>query len=186
MKRAFVFIDGNNFYFKLKELTSRLNDRFSLLDFDFRMFSKWLVQPNQPIEIRYYLGVVSRRKNDNKSEELYANQQRLFRKLQKQNIIIVLGQLIRHPDKTYHEKGVDVRLAVEMIRFARENKYDIAYLVSSDTDLVAAVEEVQAIGKIVQYVGIPKGQSFGLSSVAKDVRLLRPEEIKQFFPQSLI
>ena len=59
MKRAFVFIDGNNFYFKLKELTSRLNDRFSLLDFDFRMFSKWLVQPNQPIEIRYYLNVMA-------------------------------------------------------------------------------------------------------------------------------
>jgi len=70
-----------------------------------------------------------------------------------------------------------------MIKFARENKYDIAYLVSSDTDLVAAIEEVQAFGKMVQYVGIPKGQSYGLSSVADDVRLLRLEEIEQFFPK---
>lgn len=186
MKKAFVFIDGNNFYFKLKELTSRLDSKFSLLNFNFKAFSEWLVKPNELREIRYYLGVISRRKNDNKSEELYANQQRLFRKLQKQNIIITLSQLIRHPDKTYHEKGVDVRLAVEMIRFAREDKYDQAYLVSSDTDLVAAVEEAQRFGKTVQYVGIPKGQSFGLSKVADDVRLLRPEEIQQFFPQSLI
>jgi len=186
MKRAFVFIDGNNFYFKLKELISKLNGRYSLLDFNFRKFAEWLIEPNKLKEIHYYLGVVSRRKDDNKSEELYANQQKLFRKLQKQNIIITLGQLIRHPDKTYHEKGVDVRLAVEMIRFAREDKYDIAYLVSSDTDLVAAVEEVKSIGKTVQYVGIPKGQSFGLSKVADDVRLLRPEEIKQFLPKSLI
>lgn len=73
-----------------------------------------------------------------------------------------------------------------MIKFARENKYDIAYLVSSDTDLVAAIEEVQSIGKTVQYVGVPKGQSYGLSSVSDDVRLLRPEEIKQFFPKVLI
>lgn len=43
----------------------------------------------------------------------------------------------------FHEKGVDVRLAVEMIRFARSDKYDIAYLLSSDTDLVAAVEDIQ-------------------------------------------
>lgn len=186
MKKAFVFIDGGNFYFKLKDLTSRLDGKYSLLDFNFKKFVEWLVQPNELIEVRYYLGVVSRRKNDSKSEELYSNQQRLFRRLQQQNIIITLGQLIRHPDKTYHEKGVDVRLAVEMIRFARRNKYDIAYLVSSDTDLVAAVEEVQSIGKTVQYIGIPKGQSYGLSSVADDVRLLRPEEIKQFLTESLM
>ena len=53
-----------------------------------------------------------------------------------------------------------MRLAVEMIRFARRNKYDIAYLVSSDTDLVAAVEEVQSIGKTVQYVSCIMHLSF--------------------------
>lgn len=181
MKRALVFIDGNNFYFKLKELTSRLDSSFSLLNFDFGKFAEWLVKPNKLVEVHYYLGAVRRQKNNQKSEELYANQQRLFRKLQRQNITITLGQLIQHPDRTYHEKGVDVRFAVEMIRFARKNKYDIAYLVSSDTDLVAAIEEVRAFGKTVQYVGISKGQSFGLSKAANDVRLLRPEDIEQFF-----
>ncbi len=179
-KRAFIFIDGSNFYFKLKELTAKLAGRYNLIDFNFRKFAEWLVEPNELIEIRYYLGAIKRERNNPKSEKLYANQQRLIGKLQQQNIIVTFGHIIRHPDKTHHEKGVDVRLAVEMIRFARENKYDIAYLVSSDTDLVAAVEEVQAFGKTVQYVGIPKGQSFGLSNVADDVRLLRPEEIEKF------
>ena len=119
-------------------------------------------------------------RNNKKSEQMYADQQKLLRRLQRQNIIITLGQLIRHPDKTFHEKGVDVRLAVEMIRFARRNAYDIGYLVSSDTDLVPAVEEVQSFGKSIQYVGIAKGQSFGLTKVANDVRLLRPEDIKPF------
>ena len=185
-KRAFVFIDGGNFYFKLKELTSKLSGKYSLTDFNFRQFAEWLVKPNELSEIRYYLGAIKRERNNPKSEQLYADQQKLIGKLQQQNIVITLGQVIRHPDKTHHEKGVDVRLAVEMIKFARENKYDIAYLVSSDTDLVAAVEEVQAFNKMVQYVGIPKGQSFGLSSVANDVRLLRPEEIGQFLPKALI
>ena len=179
-KRVFIFIDGSNFYFKLKDLASRLVGQFSLLDFQFRKFAEWLVNPNELIETRYYLGAIKRERNNLKSEKLYGDQQKLIGKLQQQNISITLGQVIRHPDKTYHEKGVDVRLAVEMIRFARQDKYDTAYLLSSDTDLVAAVEEVQAFGKKVQYVGIPKGQSFGLSKVADDVRLLRPEEIKNF------
>jgi len=40
MKKAFVFIDGNNFYFKLKELSVKLNSKYKLLDFDFRKFSE--------------------------------------------------------------------------------------------------------------------------------------------------
>lgn len=180
-KRAFVFIDGSNFYFKLKELAPNLKSKDSLLNFKFRKFDEWLVKPNRLLEIRYYIGAVNRIRNNRKSEKLYADQQRLLRKLQAQNISVILGQIIRHPDKSYHEKGVDVRIAVEMIRFARLNKYDQAYLISSDTDLVPAIEEVQSFGKTIQYVGSPKGQSFGLSRAADDVQLLRPEEIKQFF-----
>ncbi len=117
---------------------------------------------------------------------MYADQQKLIAKLQQQNISITLGQLIQHPDKTFHEKGVDVRLAVEMIRLARENSYDIAYLISSYTDLVAAVEEVQSFGKKVQYVGVVKGQSFGLTKATDDTRLLRAEDIKLFLPKTLL
>ncbi len=135
---------------------------------------------NELLDIRYYIGAVKRENHNEKSEQMYASQQKLFRKLQRQNINIILGELIKHPDKSYHEKGVDVRLAVEMIRFARENKYDIAYLVSSDTDLVAAVEEVRAFGKEVYYVGTPNGQSFGLSKASNNVILLRMEEIERF------
>lgn len=118
-KRTFVFIDGSNFYFKLKELNSKLDGKFSLLNFQFRKFAEWLIQPNNLIEIRYYLGAIKREHNNPKSKRLYADQQKLIGKLQQQKINITLGQIIRHPDKSYHEKGVDVRLAVEMIRFAR-------------------------------------------------------------------
>lgn len=178
--KAFIFIDGSNFYFKLKEMSQKLGKKYSLLNFNFRKFCEWLVGENELLEIRYYLGAVKRENNNEKSEIMYANQQKLIGKLQQQKINITLGQLIKHPDKTYHEKGVDVRLAVEMIRFARENKYGTAYLISSDTDLVPAVEEVRAFGKEVCYVGISKGQSFGLSKASNNVILLRIEEIEKF------
>lgn len=180
MRRGFVFIDGSNFYFKLKQLTGSLEGRIELLRFDFQPFLSWLAASNDLAGARYYIGAVKQDGSD-KAKKLYADQQRLFRKLQASGIEVVPGHLIRHPDKTFHEKGVDVRLAVEMIRLAREDRYDQAYLLSSDTDLVPAVEEVQSFGKKVQYVGVPKGQSYGLSKVADDVRLIRPEDIRPFF-----
>ncbi|MEK7664854.1 MAG: NYN domain-containing protein [Patescibacteria group bacterium] len=179
-KKIFVFIDGGNFYFKMKEMSQKTGKRYSLLKFRFRDFCKWLAKDDELLDIRYYVGAVNRERNNEKSETMYANQQKLIGNLQQQNVNISLGQLIKHPDKTYHEKGVDVRLAVEMIRFARENKYDVAYLISSDTDLVPAVEEVRAFGKEVCYVGIFKGQSFGLSKASNNVILLRTEEIEKF------
>lgn len=181
MTRTYVFIDGNNFYFKLRALTGRVKGKYRLSTFNFRAFSEWLTRPHILEGISYYLGAVKQQEGNEKSKKMFADQQRLLMRLQAQNIVFVLGHLIRHPDKTYHEKGVDVRLAVEMIRYARQDKYDIAYLLSSDTDLVPAVEEVQTFGKKVQYVGIPKGQSYGLTKAADDVRLLRLEDIEQFF-----
>ena len=188
MSKAIVFIDGSNFYFWLKDLEAQIDDKHSLLEFDFRKFAEWLAanDKNELVEVRYYIGALKRQRNNEKSEKMYADQQKLLSKLQQQKIPVVLGQLIQHPDKTFHEKGVDVRLAVEMIRLAREKMYDVAYLVSSDTDLVAAVEEVRSFGKKVQYIGTARSQSFGLAKAADDVRLLRSEDIRVFLPTTLL
>lgn len=188
LNRAIVFIDGNNFYYKLKDITLGKTEIFKLLNFDYVSFAKNLIKNNILIEIRYYVGAVKRQTGENreKSEKLYASQQQLIAKLQAQEIPVVLGNLIQHPDKSFHEKGVDVRIAVEMIRLARENKYDIAYLLSSDTDLVPAVEEVGSFNKRVFYVGISNGQSFGLTKVSNNTVLLREEDVIPYLPKTLL
>ena len=56
---------------------------------------------------------------------------------------------------------------------------------SSDTDLVPAVEEVKSFNKKVTYIGIVKGQSFGLTKASDDTRLLRLEDIEPFLPKPL-
>lgn len=43
------------------------------------------------------------------------------------------------------EKGIDVRIALDMVRLARENAYDVAVLFSQDQDLSEAADEVRAI-----------------------------------------
>lgn len=176
----------------MKDITSNKTEVLKLLDFQYRNFAQNLVNLAQKdsmlADIRYYVGSVKRQAGPDKekSEKLYANQQKFIAKLQQQEVAVILGNLIQHPDKSFHEKGVDVRIAVEMIRLAREDKYDTAYLLSSDTDLVPAVEEVHSFGKKVVYVGIPKGQSFGLTKASDDVILLRDEDVIPYFPLALL
>lgn len=184
MSKIIIFIDGSNFYHRLKFLTKNFKDT-SLLDFDYKNFSEWLCGENELTQIRYYIGAVKRKNND-KSEDLYRNQQKLFRKLQNFNIEIIQGHLIQHPDKTYHEKGVDVRLAVDMIKLARNNEYDKALLLSSDTDLVPAVEEVLSLNKRVKYICSSDNQSFGLTKICKDYLVLREDDIYNFLPKKLL
>jgi len=43
------------------------------------------------------------------------------------------------------EKGIDVRLAIDAIRLALHDKYDVAILFSQDQDLSEAVEEIRLI-----------------------------------------
>ncbi|MQA16918.1 MAG: NYN domain-containing protein [Pseudonocardiaceae bacterium] len=50
------------------------------------------------------------------------------------------------PVESAHEKGVDVALAVDMVRLAIEGAYDVGVVVSADTDLLPALEAVNELG----------------------------------------
>ena len=80
----------------------------------------------------------------------------------------------------YHEKGVDVLMAVGMLVGAYEDTYDILILVSSDTDLIPALEKVRILGKRVEYVGFSHKPSYGLIAHSDIRRLLLKEDIEQF------
>ena len=45
----------------------------------------------------------------------------------------------------HEEKGIDVRLALDVVPMARENLYDVALIFSQDQDLSEAADEVKAI-----------------------------------------
>ena len=45
------------------------------------------------------------------------------------------------------EKGIDVRIALDMVKLAHQNEYDIGIIFSQDQDLAEAVQEVWDIVK---------------------------------------
>ena len=61
------------------------------------------------------------------------------------------NQVIRLPDGTSHtslvgeEKGIDVRLALDVIRMAHHGDYDVALVFSQDQDLSEVAQEVRTI-----------------------------------------
>ncbi|HXF55403.1 MAG TPA: NYN domain-containing protein [Hyphomicrobiaceae bacterium] len=60
---------------------------------------------------------------------------------------------VRMPDGSVHtfldgdEKGIDVRIALDIIRLAHQNKFDVALVFSRDQDLSEVADEVRVIAR---------------------------------------
>ena len=76
-----------------------------------------------------------------------------FSNLRSHNFDIKLGYIL-FSNNEYHEKGVDVQIAVDMVRGAIKNEYDVCYLISSDTDLLPAIKDARTNGKKIIYVAL--------------------------------
>lgn len=63
---------------------------------------------------------------------------------------------------TYYkvEKGTDINLAIHAITKAYNNAYDVAFVVSADTDYISLYRQLKNIGKIVVAVAV-MGQKLG-------------------------
>ncbi len=59
------------------------------------------------------------------------------------------------PIRATVEKGVDTAIVTDMIRLAWEDAYDLGVLVSSDSDLVPAVEYLDQKGRKIIQAGFP-------------------------------
>lgn len=53
----------------------------------------------------------------------------------------------RHESVIGHEKGIDVRLALDAVRLARQGSLDVALMFSQDSDLAEVVAEIKDIAR---------------------------------------
>jgi uncharacterized LabA/DUF88 family protein len=179
-ERVIVLLDGSNFYHRLKD--RELNFK-NILKFNYKDFAEWLAEKRKIVARIYYVGLVRKEAGNSKSEKLASDQQRLFAYLKNQGWEIKTGYMMKH-DKNYKEKGVDVKLAVDVLDFAYQNKYDIAIVVSSDTDLIPAISRARELKKKIEYVGFAHRPSFGMQRYANISRLLTKSDLKPFFKKS--
>ena len=172
-ERCIILIDGSNFYFKLREI-----GHHSLLDFDFRAFANHLKGSNTLQKAIYYVGAV-KQDGTTKINRLHADQQKLLAKIRIDGFRYKLGFLLKS-NNVFHEMGVDVQLAVDMLEASYEDLCDRIILVSSDTDLTPAVKKVVSKGKVVEYVGFAHKPSVAMMNCCSSSRLLTRTEIGLF------
>ncbi|MDO8561140.1 MAG: NYN domain-containing protein [bacterium] len=175
-EKVAIYIDGSNFYHYLKDKEISFPKG---VKFDFKAFVDFLVNDRNCISKRYYTGVFRNVDNSIKSQELVRGQQKFLSEIENDGFVIKRGRIMYDSGKT-REKGTDVKIAIDLIIGAIDNIYDTAILVSSDTDLVPAIQYIRYKKKKLEYVGFSHAPSFGIQKYANFSRLLLPLDIEKF------
>lgn len=174
-ERVVVYIDGGNTYRKLKEMGIPKKDR----RFDYSAFVNHLIGDRDLISKRYYVGIVKNHDNSKKSEDMVKSQQKFLSGLENEGFVIKRGRIM-YDGNRIREKGVDVKLSVDLVIGAVDNLYDTAIIVSSDTDLIPAIQYVRnGKNKNVEYIGFASNPSLGLIKESKP-RLLAESDLMPF------
>jgi len=173
-KKILVQFDGSNFYKKVKKTLPQVH----LTNFDYVGLAHSLTK-DKSSQVIYYVGEIRKYPGNKKSQSLYANQQKLFTNLRNQNIEIKLGYLL-FSDGKFNEKGVDVQIAVDIVRGSIKNEYDKFYLISSDTDLLPAIQTAKDEGKGIIYVGFENFISRALLKNCSSYLTLKNNQLLKF------
>lgn len=165
-----VYIDGQNFLYKAADVLMKhgsISSKNKLTKIDMRSLFEDIA--GNGVEIVFYGAKVRVRKDlDDSIREktiLFSDVARRLRNtLRNQDIIFKeIGKLkvrdsdvchnCRHRDLRMQEKGVDVGMAVDIVVDACNGVIDEIVLVSSDTDLLPAIQAAKAQAVKVTYIG---------------------------------
>ncbi|MCG2794781.1 MAG: NYN domain-containing protein [Actinomycetia bacterium] len=135
-----IFIDGSNFYHGLKKNIGKTSVNFEALNY------KLTVKASH-IRTFYYNAPYPYQLNAPRAQ----SQQRFFNYIRSvPDTDLILGRLETRPSGELVEKGVDVKLASDMIRLAYDNEYDRGIVISCDGDFVPAIQFIiNELGKLV-------------------------------------
>ncbi len=188
MNQTILFIDGENFLHKIEDvLKIRLKGgKVDIASLDFNEIFKTPLQEYKITRKIFYVAKLHfHPETKEKSEKLLKTQRKLKNTLlnQKFEFLIagnVRGQKITIDGKTkiiFREKGVDVKIAVDLVALSADKVIKTAILCSSDSDLQPAVQEARKRGVKVIYLGFQFQPNKGLTYTTNGTVLFRNSEI---------
>lgn len=137
--RVMIFIDGSNLYHSLRDVHGRTS-------LDYTKFVGCLAN-DRDLKRTYYYGALV---DQTRQPKIYQDQQRFLAVLRGLPYFEVrLGYLVYRGGQPI-EKGIDVRLATDMLTRAYKDHFDVAILVSGDNDFTDLVQAVKDQGKHVE------------------------------------
>ena len=149
-KRTIAFVDGQNLYHAAKTAFG-----YTFPNYDIRALCESVCAGKgwELIQCRFYTGVP-----DPADEAFWHHfwtaktaqmgRQKIYvytRSLRYRNKQVTLPNGIKHSFLVAEEKGIDVRIALDIIRLAHRRDYDIALVFSQDQDLSESADEIKVI-----------------------------------------
>lgn len=150
LKRAVAFVDGQNLFYAVKYAYG-----YSYPNYDPLRLASTVCESRgwNLIASHFYTGLPSRQDNARWNHfwtaKLASMGKRGIRTFSRH--LRYRNQTVPLPDGTTttvlvgQEKGIDVRLALDVVRMARENQYDVGLIFSQDQDLSEVADEVRSI-----------------------------------------
>ncbi len=145
MNRVIAYVDGFNLYYGIREKHWK---RFYWLNIQ-QLAERFLRPTQELIQVKYFTTVVKH------PESKRLRQQTFLEALQTlPKIAIFYGHFLSdsvvchncgHTYITHHEKMTDVNISVELMKDAFQDKVDVAFVLSADSDLVGPVRGVREL-----------------------------------------
>ena len=152
VKRAVAFFDGQNLFHAAREAFGHRHPNYDVLALANTVCQNegWNLD-----EVRFYTGVPDPTDNEfwhhfwagklgvmgRQGIHVYS------RSLRYRNKTVRLNDGTKHTFLSGEEKGIDVRIALDVIRLAHSRKYDVAVIFSQDQDLSEVAAEIRVIAR---------------------------------------
>jgi len=192
MSKCILFIDGENLFHKVEEILKEEGIDKAAVDLASLDLNKLFREALKGFTISRKIFYVARLHlhpdTKKKSEGLIRAQRKLRNRLVGEGYEFVIAGNVRAQkvDRKviFREKGVDVRIAVDLVSLACDKKIDTAILCSSDSDLQPAVKELRRRGVEIVYLGFETSPNKGLTYTTNRTILLRNPEVVESLPKT--
>ena len=145
MEKAIFFIDGFNLYHSIAN--ERRFNKYKWIDLS-KLANNFITKKENVEEIYYFTALTPWSPDKTSRQKIFIKAQEL------KGIKIVYGEFRKKDRKcrlckktytTFEEKRTDVNIAIYLFKLAIQDKFDKAYIISGDSDLIPSVEEVKTL-----------------------------------------
>ena len=148
--RINCYIDGFNLYHSVVDIAKNKTPPENYLKWvNLRALTNCFVDPNDTLHDVYYFTAFAKHVFD-----AYKRHEKYIAALKHHGVTTIHGQFKKkHPRCkncntqyiTHEEKESDINVALEILQHAYEDRFDKAYLITADSDLLAIIKKIKAI-----------------------------------------
>jgi len=189
--QTILLVDGENIKGKIRSVFKDASKgKPAWHEYDFRgLLDKVLEGIKRDREVFYFARIKEHEQSKEKSRRLVEDQRQLKTHLEKQGFEVILSGRVRGQFEdgqggkkvlVFKEKGVDVKIAVDMVSLSCDKKAREIILGSSDSDLQPAIKEVRDRQVSCVYLGFEAQPNKGLTFTTNRTILIRNSELFEF------